>query len=147
MGKQIVTACLLGYNGSIFAYGQTGSGKTHTIQGSNSDAERGLLPRSFEFLFKEIGKIQAKHSLKKTASVSKGIHARGSDCLYKHDIFSDVRVVGIAFEVKCSYVEIYNETIFDLLEGFGQKLQIREDRGQTFLEGCTETHVASLKEV
>jgi DNA replication protein DnaC len=55
-------ACMLGYNGSIFAYGQTGSGKTHTIQGSAKD--RGLLPRSFEFLFKEMGKIKTKHLLK-----------------------------------------------------------------------------------
>jgi len=53
---------MLGYNGSIFAYGQTGSGKTHTIQGSAKD--RGLLPRSFEFLFKEMGKIKTKHLLK-----------------------------------------------------------------------------------
>ena len=33
IGKQIVSQCLLGYNGSIFAYGQTGSGKTFTVLG------------------------------------------------------------------------------------------------------------------
>ena len=47
-----------------------------------------------------------------------------------------------------SYVEIYNETIFDLLDNFGRnKLYILEDKGLTFLENCTETHVVSLKEV
>lgn len=54
----------------------------------------------------------------------------------------------IEFEVKCTYVEIYNETIFDLLDANGQtKLQIREDKGNTFLENCTESHARNLKEV
>ena len=54
----------------------------------------------------------------------------------------------IDFEVKCSYVEIYNETIFDLLDSVGQsKLQLREDKGQTYLENCVERHVKTLKEV
>jgi hypothetical protein len=57
-------------------------------------------------------------------------------------------VVQIDFDVKCSYVEIYNETIFDLLDNLGRnKLNIREDKGLTFLENCTETHVLSLKDV
>jgi Kinesin motor domain len=63
-------------------------------------------------------------------------------------MFIDERVSEIDFDVKCSYVEIYNETIFDLLDNFGRnKLYIREDKGLTFLENCTETHVVSLKEV
>ena len=36
--------------------------------------------------------------------------------LMNQAIFSDERVVEIDFDVKCSYVEIYNETIYDLLE-------------------------------
>lgn len=57
-------------------------------------------------------------------------------------MFIDERVAEIDFDVKCSYVEIYNETIFDLLDNFGRnKLYIREDKGLTFLENCTETHV------
>jgi hypothetical protein len=59
-------------------------------------------------------------------------------------MFSDERVVEIDFDVKCSYVEIYNETIYDLLEIGRSKLQIREDKGNTFLENCTEVHVNSL---
>lgn len=50
-----------GYNGTIFAYGQTGAGKTYTIQGpgfedatADDEASRGLMPRSFEFLFRRI---------------------------------------------------------------------------------------------
>lgn len=45
-------------------------------------------------------------------------------------MFRDERVEEIEFEVKCQYVEIYNETIYDLLDSCGQsKLQIREDKG------------------
>jgi kinesin family member 15 len=148
VGKQIVTACLLGYNGSIFAYGQTGSGKTHTIQGGPNNA-RGLLPRSFEYLFKEISKINTKHLLKQeqVGSLSKGIRARKSDHLYNQEIFSDERVSDISFDVQCSFIEIYNETIYDLLDGQGQKLHIREDKGITFLESCTQVHVKNSTDV
>jgi len=54
----------------------------------------------------------------------------------------------ISFEVRCQYVEIYNETIFDLLDNQGtNKLQIREKDGITFLSNCTETNVVNLAEV
>ncbi|KAL4456588.1 hypothetical protein ABPG74_000695 [Tetrahymena malaccensis] len=51
----IVESALEGYNGTIFAYGQTGTGKTHTIQGKNDPiCERGIIPRSFEHIFRSI---------------------------------------------------------------------------------------------
>ena len=42
-----------GISSTIFAYGQTGSGKTFTIFGGDSFADRGLIPRSIAYLFKE----------------------------------------------------------------------------------------------
>jgi len=46
---------LEGYNGTIFAYGQTGTGKTHTMSGvENNETEKGIMPRSFEDIFKNI---------------------------------------------------------------------------------------------
>ena len=72
----------------------------------------------------------------------------GKHHLYNQAMFRDERVEEIEFEVKCQYVEIYNETIYDLLDSCGQsKLQIREDKGQTFLENVTEMHVANKSEV
>jgi kinesin family protein 3/17 len=51
----IIANVLEGYNGTIFAYGQTGTGKTHTMAGSETDhKERGIMPRSFEDVFKSI---------------------------------------------------------------------------------------------
>ena len=42
-----------GINSTIFAYGQTGSGKTFTIFGGDTFVDRGLIPRSIAFFFKE----------------------------------------------------------------------------------------------
>lgn len=147
VGKPTVNACLQGYNGSIFAYGQTGSGKTFTIQGATGDQSQGLLPRAFEYLFVEMGKIKNKAAYASRFGKPQTQLSPGKS-LYNQDIFNPENVAEIEFEVKCTYVEIYNETIFDLLDSNGQtKLQIREDKGNTFLENCTEAHARNQKEV
>lgn len=91
------------------------------------------MPRCFEYLFTEIGQIKNKHMLSKRNSQggppprSQGASA-GKHTLYNQAMFRDERVEEIDFEVKCQYVEIYNETIYDLLDSCGQaKLQIREN--------------------
>lgn len=44
-----------GYNATVFAYGQTGSGKTHTMTGgATSYEQRGIIPRSLEYLFTRV---------------------------------------------------------------------------------------------
>ena len=51
----IIENVLEGYNGTIFAYGQTGTGKSFTINGIVKDpAQKGIVPRSFETIFKSI---------------------------------------------------------------------------------------------
>lgn len=51
----IIQNVINGYNGTIFAYGQTGTGKTFTITGVPKDPKlRGVMPRSFESIFKQI---------------------------------------------------------------------------------------------
>lgn len=53
--RPIVQAVLEGFNGTIFAYGQTGTGKTFTMEGKRSVPElRGIIPTSFEHIFREI---------------------------------------------------------------------------------------------
>lgn len=109
VGKPIVDQCLQGYNGSIFAYGQTGSGKTHTIQGTAEDV--GLLPNCFEYLFLQICQIRNTASGKRKSSRKSKVHPDAKS---------------VSFEVKCSYLEIYNEVIIDLLDPTLQKVQIRD---------------------
>lgn len=52
--KPIVDSVLEGYNGTVFAYGQTGTGKTHTMDGGAGDAERGIIPKTFDQIFEAI---------------------------------------------------------------------------------------------
>lgn len=60
----IVASVLEGYNGTIFAYGQTGTGKTHTMDGDrNSATEKGIMPRSFEHIFRVIKGTEGKQYL------------------------------------------------------------------------------------
>lgn len=57
IAKEVIEGALQGYNGTVFAYGQTGSGKTYTMTGNDTDfEERGIIPRTFDFLFQEIEK-------------------------------------------------------------------------------------------
>lgn len=118
--KPITDNCLLGYNGTIFAYGQTGSGKTFTMQGlANEDGSidyerRGLIPRTFDYLFHRIREEERRS----TGSVS--------------------------YFCKCAYVEIYNECIYDLLVPEGPLCTLREDAKKgVFVEGCREEIIHS----
>eukprot|EP00466_Bigelowiella_natans_P016489 jgi/Bigna1/37284/e_gw1.19.193.1 len=87
IGVPVVESSLKGINASIFAYGQTGAGKTHTMIGYDPVDEKlvGLIPRVLEYLF-------AKIADKENSSQESGV-----------------------VEVACSFLEIYNETITDLL--------------------------------
>ena len=59
--KEIIDNVIQGYNGTIFVYGQTGSGKTYTIEGEfEKNNNRGIIPRTFEYLFNHIENIEDK---------------------------------------------------------------------------------------
>ncbi|KXZ48281.1 hypothetical protein GPECTOR_29g58 [Gonium pectorale] len=123
-GMAAVDNCLSGYSATIFAYGQTGAGKTHTMIGAvgGKPAERGLAPRSFEYLFNKIS----------------------------HEEDAARRLPGaatVAYSCSCSFLELYNDRPRDLLRhartqersGEAEALQIREhpEKGP-YVEGLTE---------
>ncbi|XP_012885667.1 PREDICTED: kinesin-like protein KIF15 [Dipodomys ordii] len=122
VAKSIVESCMCGYNGTIFAYGQTGSGKTFTMMGpSESDHFshnlRGLIPRSFEYLFSLIDREKEK----------------AGD--------------GKSFLCKCSFIEVYNEQIYDLLDSAAAGLYLREHiKKGVFVVGASEQVVTSAAE-
>ncbi|CAA7400629.1 unnamed protein product [Spirodela intermedia] len=127
VGLPLVENCLAGFNSSIFAYGQTGSGKTYTMWGptsaaledGSSSAERGLTPRVFERLFSRIHEEQLKHSDKQ-----------------------------LNYQCRCSFLEIYNEQIMDLLDPSQRNLQIREDvRTGVYVDCLSEEYVCTMKDV
>eukprot|EP00064_Thunnus_orientalis_P020006 superscaffoldBa00005280_g20137 len=126
VAKNIVESCMNGYNGTIFAYGQTGSGKTFTMLGPSeldnfTDELRGVIPRSFEYLFflinREVERVSGNSSQSKS------------------------------FLCKCSFIEIYNEQIYDLLDTASASLFLRENiKKGLFVEGAVEKFVNSAAE-
>lgn len=99
--KPIIQKLFDGYNATILAYGQTGSGKTHTM-GTNYDAAN-------------------------DADDEKGIIPR---CMV--DIFDHIDSISDEFTVTvtCSFMELYQEQLFDLLSGLdrgGSIVDIRND--------------------
>ncbi|KAJ9555477.1 hypothetical protein OSB04_010091 [Centaurea solstitialis] len=122
----LVENCLSGFNSSVFAYGQTGSGKTYTIWGpanalleDESSDQQGLTPRVFERLFSRISEEQNKHTDKQ-----------------------------LMYQCRCSFLEIYNEQITDLLNPSQGNLHIREDtKTGVYVENLTEESVCSIKDV
>uniref|UniRef100_A0A8C3SQK5 Kinesin family member 15 n=1 Tax=Chelydra serpentina TaxID=8475 RepID=A0A8C3SQK5_CHESE len=122
VAKNIVESCMNGYNGTIFAYGQTGSGKTFTMMGPSdfdnfTNNLRGVIPRSFEYLFFLIEREKEKAG------------------------------TGKSFLCKCSFIEIYNEQIFDLLDSASAGLFLREHiKKGVFVVGAVEQVLTSAAE-
>ncbi|KAI3991317.1 hypothetical protein MKX01_034636 [Papaver californicum] len=124
-GLPMVENCMGGYNSCMFAYGQTGSGKTHTMMGDIDGGTRrhsvncGMTPRVFEHLFTRIQKDK---------------EARRDEKLI--------------FTCKCSFLEIYNEQILDLLDPSSANLQIREDSKKgVYVENLKEMEVTCARDV
>jgi kinesin family protein 15 len=99
VGKPIAESCIAGYHGTIFAYGQTGSGKTYTIQGA--------LTESGEDIWE-----------------LRGLIPRVLECLFTHISKHRQTSSNVEYLCTCSYLEIYNEQITDLLNPHGGKLRI-----------------------
>lgn len=70
MVHPLIESVLNGFNATIFAYGQTGTGKTYTMEGVRDDRlpvpeqeHRGIIPRTFEQIFKTIEQSNNKQYL------------------------------------------------------------------------------------
>ncbi len=96
--KQAVNSVLEGYNSTIFCYGQTGTGKTYTMEGFTYSAQ----------------------------NEQRGIIQRTIEDIFtyiEHTSNQDTK-----FIIRASYLQIYNESISDLLKPEKKNLQIREDK-------------------
>jgi len=117
--KPILSEMLTGYNCTIFAYGQTGTGKTYTMSGDMTDT-LGLL------------------------SDAAGIIPR---VLYT--LFQKLESDEVECSVKCSFIELYNEELRDLLSpDDSTKLKIYDDNNKkghsaTLVQGMEESHIKS----
>ena len=157
VGVPVTDAFLEGYHGCLIAYGQTGAGKTFTMQGPgdpdesssgelasgegtdgagavNDPEAQGLIPRVLQRIFQRV------------ADETNGT-------LIDADTPEDKKPCDVQFVVKCSYLEIYNETVADLLAPAGTTNAernapvIREhDKKGIFVEGLTEAVVTNAEE-
>ena len=127
--RRFIPNVIKGLNVTVFAYGATGAGKTHTMLGNTradeaaASAEAGIIPQSVFDLFAQIDAKMASSSLPAGCSET--------------------------YSVVTSFVEIYNEQVYDLLEKSGKILQLREDseKGVVVCAGCTEVPTTCAKEV
>ncbi|KAE8679150.1 hypothetical protein F3Y22_tig00111402pilonHSYRG00892 [Hibiscus syriacus] len=127
IGVPLVQNALAGYNASILSYGQTGSGKTYTMWGPPSamvddpspGSHQGIVPRIFQMLFSEIQREQEN---------------------------SDGRQTN--YQCRCSFLEIYNEQVGDLLDPTRRNLEIKDDaKNGLYVENLTEEYVSSYEDV
>jgi hypothetical protein len=116
--KPAVFSILEGYNSTIFAYGQTGTGKTYTMEGFTYN----------------------------NTDPQRGIIPRSIE-----EIFNYIEMYSSSdtkFMVRASYLQIYNESISDLLKPEKISLQIREDKKKgVFVESLSEWAVRSPSDI
>ena len=121
VGEDILDNAFKGYNACIFAYGQTGSGKSYSMMGAGD--EPGIIPRLCVSLFERVA-ATATASTAGTASEAK---------------------------VEVSYMEIYNEKVFDLLDltsATKSGLKVREHSVLgPYVAGLSQLAVVSFAEI
>ncbi|OWZ03273.1 Kinesin [Phytophthora megakarya] len=100
LARSIARSALDGIHGSIFAYGQTSSGKTYTMQGSGLRNRRMTLVQD---------KMETEEDRRPEDS-------DGLVQLAVKDLFDEMaRRSDVEYLVRVSYLEVYNETVKDLL--------------------------------
>eukprot|EP00929_Paragymnodinium_shiwhaense_P070364 TRINITY_DN3563_c1_g3_i1.p1 TRINITY_DN3563_c1_g3~~TRINITY_DN3563_c1_g3_i1.p1 ORF type:complete len:1266 (+),score=429.57 TRINITY_DN3563_c1_g3_i1:124-3921(+) len=122
LGVPLLDKAMEGYNSTIFAYGQTGSGKTFTMMNHRAGAE------------------------------DRGLIPRISDGLYERIDSAMQESETRRFLVCCSFMEIYNEIIFDLLQPRAKQakggLEVREQKGLgVYVKDLTEVVIESASKM
>ncbi|GFO27268.1 kinesin-like protein [Plakobranchus ocellatus] len=176
----LVEDLVTGKNGLLFTYGITGSGKTYTMTGSAQD--QGILPRCLDVLFNSIGPLQTKKYVFKPDKMNGFEVQTEADAMMDRqrkeimpnlttpsktslqrpesgdvDRVVDPTVVDTVeddnnYAVFVSYIEIYNNYVYDLLEelpynaitGYKppQTKILRTDSGDNmYVHNCTEVEV------
>ncbi len=127
--QPLVTRFLEGFNCTVLAYGQTSSGKTYTMTGVDLDANptdsnngMGIIPRAVANIFSRAQQLRNE------------------------------RAGAWKYEIKGSFIELYNEDLNDLLaddaSGLRREVQIREDKdGHIIWGGLREVAVKTASEV
>ncbi|XP_037580990.1 kinesin-like protein KIF11 [Dermacentor silvarum] len=119
-----IAEVMMGYNCTVFAYGQTGgTGKTYTMEGKRSNA-------NLSWADDRCGGI-----IPSTVQ----------------ELLEELQSQDHQFTFKVSFLELYNEELFDLLGGHDyKKLKILDDpsnKGSVIIQGLEEITVHNCEEV
>jgi hypothetical protein len=132
---------LLGYNTTIMAYGQTGSGKSFTVFGPSTIFNGPSTGASLSSSISSSTAIDDKNSLV-------GLVPRIMDYIFA---YMAGETKNKTFSTKCSFFEIYQEKVIDLLNESSNDssgLSVREDtKHGVFVDGLTEEVVKSSADV
>ncbi|XP_013139409.1 PREDICTED: kinesin-like protein KIF20B [Papilio polytes] len=163
-----------GHSFTLLTYGASGSGKTFTLMGTVSSP--GLVPRSLEYVFRVVDaavrpvykpadngaeklshasqehELQFVKQLRQVSVPLRDRYRRMSTKLHSDFASSNLDLTNrIKYYVWVSFVEIYNEGIYDLLStndrSTASKLVIREDsNGNVYVKGATQVFVRTGEE-
>jgi len=155
----LVEDVLAGKNSLVFTYGVTNSGKTYTVQGPHRRGEAGILPRAIDVIFNSIAGRECTKAVRPVGltGVNAGISDPSQSLLASRSrsrlkanhrnvmtlnstregegaVDMDPTSVEVnpdyRYSVWVSYVEVYNEKLYDLLESPTQSLLTRPDRSE-----------------
>eukprot|EP00090_Calanus_glacialis_P016225 TRINITY_DN25444_c0_g1_i1.p1 TRINITY_DN25444_c0_g1~~TRINITY_DN25444_c0_g1_i1.p1 ORF type:complete len:1065 (-),score=410.75 TRINITY_DN25444_c0_g1_i1:108-3302(-) len=126
--EPLIEQVMMGYNCTVFAYGQTGTGKTFTMEGGEMRNEAGISWDSDP-----------------TSGIIPRALAQIFDTLIE-------QADSLEYSVRVSFLELYNEEIFDLLSAHDDtsRLRLYEDatrKGSVIIQGLEEVQVHSKSEV
>ncbi|KAM0948208.1 putative plus-end-directed kinesin ATPase [Dioscorea sansibarensis] len=124
----VVNEVLEGYNCTIFAYGQTGTGKTYTMEGGGRKMKNGELPSDAGVIPRAVQRI-----------------------------FDILEAQNADYNMKVTFLELYNEEITDLLAMEESKLPddksrkpialMEDGKGGVLVRGLEEEIVSSAGEI
>lgn len=142
VAQPLVEGLVRGRNGLLFTYGVTGSGKTYTMTGDIH--HRGIMPRCLDALFRTIADYQAKKFVFKPDRLNgfdilseadamlerqAEMHSKMNKAKRNKDLDPEIaskasvepsELSGIdednIYSVFITYVEVYNNCVYDLLE-------------------------------
>ncbi|XP_078429944.1 P-loop containing nucleoside triphosphate hydrolases superfamily protein [Wolffia australiana] len=124
----VVNEVLEGYNCTVFAYGQTGTGKTYTMEGGGRKPKHGEFPNDAGVIPRSV-----------------------------RQIFDTLEAQNAEYNMKVTFLELYNEEITDLFapdeskfadEKSKRPMALMEDgKGCVFVRGLEEEIVSSANEI
>ncbi|KAI5815325.1 hypothetical protein BZA77DRAFT_355437 [Pyronema omphalodes] len=147
--EESVSAFLQGFNVSLLAYGQSGAGKSFTMGTSgpvDQDSHKimGVIPRAAISLFE---KLQGSTPDRESGIKSPVRYSTPIATLQRNNPDK-------GWTMKATYVEIYNETLRDLLLPEGTRpedrapITIREDtKGRIMLTGLRQVEINSVQDL